>query len=509
MTPTQEFLHNLKQAPRHVRESMFRNGKLPETDRERSQSTFHNLFLHLQSVRVHRHSLRLAYTFGLGLILVASFFVLTVTGILLMVYYKPATELAYQSVKDIHFVVPAGRFIRNIHRWSAHLMVAAVFLHMARVFYTGSYKPPREFNWVIGLALLAVTLGLSFTGYLLPWDQLAYWAITIGANIASSPREVTDALGLTRWLDVGGFQKQLLLGANHVGEEALIRFYVLHVVVLPVALVALMGVHLWRVRKDGGLSRDESLPAPPARIGDRDVAVFEPTKTYGLMAIVRGRTPAVNRGPEGTVPSWPNLLWAEMAAFMFTVAISLVLGYYFDAPLKEMANPAIPENPAKAPWYFLGLQELVSYSAFMGGVGIPGITLLGLGLIPYLDRDPSGVGRWFGGPQGRRVFWSSLVFGLGSVLALLALTVNFGWLRAWFPSIPQLVIIALNPGTVIVALYAAWSLGELRRTGSVRLSAIALFTCFLAGFVVLTAMGSIFRGPNWQFFWWPSQWPVH
>jgi hypothetical protein len=132
-----------------------------------------------------------------------------------------------------------------------------------------------------------------------------------------------------------------------------------------------MVLHFWRVRKDGGLSRDESKPAPPARIGDRDVEVFAPTKTYGLMAVVRGRTPVVGRSPEGSVSSWPNLMWAEMAAFMFTVAVSLVLSYFFDAPLKEMANPAIPENPAKAPWYFLGLQELVSYSAFMGGVGIP------------------------------------------------------------------------------------------------------------------------------------------
>src|SRR5262249_19900790 len=314
MTPIHEFLENLKHAPQNIRGSMLRNGKAPETDRERSQSTFHNLFLHMQSVRVHRSSLRFAYTFGLGLILTASFVVLTITGILLMVYYKPASELAYNSVKDIHFVVPAGRFIRNIHRWSAHLMVAAAFLHMARVFYTGSYKRPREFNWLVGLALLVITLGLSFTGYLLPWDQLAYWAITIGANIANSPREVTDPLGVTAWFDPGKFQKQLLLGANYVGQEALIRFYVLHVAALRRPRAAVIGIHFWRGRKDGGLSRDDSQPAPPARIGDRDVQVFVPTKTYGLMAVVRGRTPVVGRAPEGSIPTWPNLMWAEMAA---------------------------------------------------------------------------------------------------------------------------------------------------------------------------------------------------
>ena len=509
MTPVSEFLQNLRHTTQNARASMLRQGKLPETDRERSQSTFHNFFLHLQSVRVNRNSLRFGYTLGLGLILTAAFLVLVITGILLMVYYKPSTALAYQSVKDIHYVVPAGRFIRNIHRWAAHLMVLAAFLHMARVFYTGSYKRPREFNWIVGLLLLALTLGLSFTGYLLPWDQLAYWAITIGANIASSPREVTDALGITRWFDVGGFQKQLLLGANYVGEESLIRFYVLHVAVLPLLMVMLMGVHFWRVRKDGGVSRPEGAEAAPALIDGREVKVFMPNKTYGLMAVVRGRTPVVGRGPEGTVPSWPNLMWAELAAFMFTIAVSLALGYLFDAPLKEIANPVIPENPAKAPWYFLGLQELVSYSAFMGGVAIPTIVLLGLGLIPYLDRDQRGIGQWFGGPQGQRTFWKSLAAGLLMVTALLAFTVNFGWLRAWFPNIPQLIIIAINPGTVIVALYAAWSIRTLRKTGSGRMAAIALFTCFLAGFLVLTLMGTVFRGPNWQFYWWPSMWPVH
>lgn len=509
MTPTGEFIKNLKEVPTHLLQSMMRVGHAPHTDRERSQSSFHNFFLHVQSVRTHRDSLRFTYTFGLGLILTASFLLLTVTGILLMVYYKPSTDLAYMSMKDIHYVVPAGRFIRNIHRWCAHLMVAAVFLHMARVFYTGSYKPPREFNWLIGMGLLVLTLALSFTGYLLPWDQLAYWAITIGANIANSPREVTDAIGITSWFDPGKFQKQLLLGANYVGEESLIRFYVLHVALLPLLIAGLMGLHFWRIRKDGGLSRNEGLPLQPAQIAGRDVKVFEPTKSYGLMAVVRGRTPVVGRAPEGSVPSWPHLLWAEMAALFFTIAVTLVLGYFSDAPLKEMANPMVPENPAKAPWYFLGLQELVSYSAFMGGVGIPSIVMLGLGLIPYLDRDPRGVGIWFGGPEGKKTFWRSAVFGLGSVLALLTLTVNYGWLRAWFPTIPQIFIIAINPGTVIVAMYMAWSLWVLHRSRSVRMSAIALFTCFLAGFLVLTAMGSIFRGPNWQFYWWPSQWPVH
>ncbi len=496
---------------RNIRDSIFRTGLRPSSDRERSQAVFENVFLHIQSVRTHRNSLRFTYSFGLGVILTACFILLTITGILLMVYYKPSTDLAYNSIKDIHFVVPAGRLVRNIHRWAAHVMVVAAFLHMARVFYSGAYKPPREFNWLVGLALLVLTLALSFTGYLLPWDQLAYWATTIGVNIASSPREVTDSLGITAYFDPGGLIKELLLGANHVGQETLIRFYVLHVVALPLVMAIFMAVHFWRIHKDGGLSREETGAAEPAELGGRKIAVFEPapTKTYGLMAIVRGRKPVVGRAPEATLPSWPHLLWAEAALFMLTTAATVALAYFFDAPLREPANPDLPENPAKAPWYFLGLQELVSYSAFMGGVGVPLLALVGLGLIPYVDRDPAGVGKWFGGREGKVVFWQSIAFGLSSVIGALAFLVNFGWLRDWFPEIPQLIITLINPGTLIVAAYVWFSLRVLRRRRNIRLSAIALFTCFLCGFVALTVMGSVFRGPNWEFYWWPTQWPGH
>ena len=195
-------LENLRAFPRRLRDSIFRGGP-PKTDRSRSEFVFNNLFLHIHPVRVHRWTLRWRTTWGLGVAAGAAFFLTLVTGVLLVVYYKPYPGAAYDSIKDIHFIVPTGRFIRNIHRWAANFMVVAVFAHMARVFYTASYRSPREFNWLVGLVLLILTIGLAFTGYLLPWDQLAYWAITIGSNIAQSPREVTDALGITQWFDPG------------------------------------------------------------------------------------------------------------------------------------------------------------------------------------------------------------------------------------------------------------------------------------------------------------------
>lgn len=504
------FLENLRTAPKHVRDTALRGGK-PNTDRTRSTFVFGNVFLHLHPVRTHRWSLKWATTWGLGIASLAAFLITLITGVLLMFYYKPHTEVAYDSIKDIAFVVPTGSFIRNIHRWAANVMVVTVILHMARAFYTAAYRAPREFNWLIGMALLVLTLGLSFTGYLLPWDQLAYWAITIGANIAQSPREVTDALGVTQSFDPGGMQKLLLLGSDTVGEEALIRFYLLHVMILPLLLAGVLSVHFWRIRKDGGLVRpkDADQRLGPVRARDYPVFTEAPRKTYQLAAVVRGKSGAVGRGPENTVPSMPHLFHAELAVAMLTIAVCVALAMLSDAPLKELANPQVPENPAKAPWYFLGLQELVAYSAFMGGVGIPGIVLVGLGLIPYLDRETEGTGEWFGGPGGKRLVLQAAIVGLASAIAIEWFSIRNGWLREWFPDIQQLWITAINPGTVLTLVYAAYSLWLVRKHDSTRAGALGLFTCFLAGFVVLTIVGTYFRGPNWDFYWSPSDWPVH
>jgi len=505
-----ELWGNLRAAPRRIAESAFRSGK-PSTDRTRSTFIFGNVFLHLHSVRTHRWSLMWTTTLGLGIASAAAFLITLVTGVLLMFYYKPYPDVAYLSMKDIHFIVPTGRFIRNIHRWAANVMAVTVILHMARVLYTAAYRKPREFNWLIGMALLATTLALSFTGYLLTWDQLAYWAITIGANIAQSPRELTDALGITEFFDPGGLQRLLLLGSDVVGPEALIRFYLLHVMIFPLALVALMTVHFWRIRKDGGLARpaDADQRLGP-RLGDAYPIFTEaPTRTYHLAAIVRGRTPAVGNGPENTVPSMPHLFYAELAVLMLTLLLCLALSVVWDAPLKEIANPAVPENPAKAPWYFLGLQEMVSFSAFMGGVGIPTIVLLGLSLIPFLEREQAGTGQWFSGPGGWQLVLRSIVVGLAASIGVEAFAIRFGWIREWFPNAPQLLITFLNPGTVLTLLYACYSIWLVRQFQSARAGALGLFTCFLCGFVVLTVIGTYFRGPNWDFYWFPADWPAH
>jgi len=224
--------------------SFFRHG-WPDNPLDRSLVMTSNIFFHLHPVKVSRKSLKAAYSLGLGVISVIVFLVLSVTGLLLMFYYVPSVERAYGYMITLQTEVPFGQLVRNLHRWGAHLMVLVVVLHMARVFYTGAYKPPREFNWVIGVLLLLLTFGASFTGYLLPWDQLAFWAITVGTSVAGY-----EPL-------MGSTIKVFLLGGPEVGQEALTRFYALHVMLIPGAIALLISLHIWRVRKDGGLAANQ------------------------------------------------------------------------------------------------------------------------------------------------------------------------------------------------------------------------------------------------------------
>jgi quinol-cytochrome oxidoreductase complex cytochrome b subunit len=221
--------------------SIFRTG-FPKSNLDKSLLIFNNFFFHIFPVKVRRESLKFSATLYLGVTAFALFVILIVTGIYLMLYYHPSVPQAYRDMKDLEFVVSNGLFIRNLHRWAAHGMVAVVFLHLLRVFFSGAYKPPKQFNWVVGVILLLLTLLLSYTGYLLPWDQLALWGISVGTNM----------LGYAPF--IGKTFRFLLLGGHTVGENAVLRFYVLHIFILPLFMAILIGIHFWRVRKDGGIS---------------------------------------------------------------------------------------------------------------------------------------------------------------------------------------------------------------------------------------------------------------
>ena len=234
-----------------VWKSIFRPGSIyrpgyRDTSRDRALAMMNNVLYHLHPVKVKRHGLKLTYTFCLGGLSFFLFILLTITGIFLMFFYRPTAglgqELAYNDMQALSTSVNFGQLMRNMHRWAAHLMVFTVFLHMARVFYHGAYKPPREFNWVVGVILLLLTLLLSFTGYLLPWDQISYWAITIGLNMASYTPIINTPI------------QNLIFGGLEVGQNTLLRFYVLHIMVLPLVTAIFLAVHFWRIRKDGGIS---------------------------------------------------------------------------------------------------------------------------------------------------------------------------------------------------------------------------------------------------------------
>src|ERR671922_911125 len=240
--------------------SIFRHG-MPSTNRNRILVVMSNVFLHLHPVKIRKSGVRLKFTWCMGGLTFFLFLVETFTGLLLMFYYRPTVEYAYVDIVDLAEQVPLG-IMRELHRWGAHAMVITVMLHMFRVFLTGSYKPPREFNWSVGVIMLVLTLLLSFTGYLLPWDQLAIWAITVGSNMARATPGLGHEGPGASLLQVGGVPlihsgsdaRFLLLGGRFVSGDTLLRFYVLHCVALPLVVAVLIAVHFWRVRKDGGIS---------------------------------------------------------------------------------------------------------------------------------------------------------------------------------------------------------------------------------------------------------------
>lgn len=374
----------------------------PASEREASTAIVENLWLHWFPAKIVEESFSWRYSLWLGAISAFLFLILTVTGVLLMFFYVPSTQQAYWSIKDIDYVVDFGWLLRNQHRWAAHLMVLVVFLHMLRVFFTGAYRAQRAANWLVGLTLLLITLFLSFTGYLLPWDQLAFWAVTVGTNIAQEAPLVGRGI------------RFVLLGGTQIGQSALVRFYVLHVVVLPAAVLVLFAYHMWRVRRDGGMAVTDPAAMP---IGPAEPASPVVTKTYSLFGITPGTSLEVRaarpRSDEEGIPSSPHLLRRLILVYLAVFTLTIVLSIISGAPLETPANPALTPNPAKAPWYFLWLQELVSITTvrlggvtisggLIGGILVPGILLAAAVLWPFADRSPlHTIGRWF--PRERRL----------------------------------------------------------------------------------------------------------
>ncbi|HOX45716.1 MAG TPA: cytochrome b N-terminal domain-containing protein [Myxococcota bacterium] len=443
-------LENLRLLPRRAwRELRPGRDPLPPGGDEASRRLRRAFVLHLHPLRVTERALSPWVTLGLGLLTGTLFLALALSGALLMVYYVPSPERAHASMLDLQHAVAFGAFLRAVHRWAAHGMLVTVGLHLLRVTAQGAYRR-RELNWLLGLGLLGTTLGLAFTGYLLPWDQRSFWAVTVSANL----------LDHVPWL--GAWLKALFLGGDQVGPAALVRFYALHVAVLPALLLGLLALHLWRLRKDGGLAASAGQPA--------------------------------------LVPAWPHLVLREAAVALAALAAVCTLAALLDAPLGAPIDPHLPSNPEKAPWYFVWVQEMVSYSAPVGGVIFPGLLGLLLCLLPFLDREDEGLGRWFG--PGRVRAWA-LGWGGAGLLAFVAFEALYLGAQAGGDA-PASDLWNPATGMLLVAGLAFLGAGTLAR--STRAACLACLLVLLVALVGFMAVGQC-RGPDWVFYWPWEAWP--
>lgn len=432
----------------------------PKDDRSRMRMVVDSLVLHLHPSKVPERTLNWTYTWGLGGLSGMLIVLLGLTGILLQMNYTPSPPQAYLDILSLRSNTWFGDFLRNIHHWSANLLVIVSVLHLLRVFFTGGFRHPRELNWLLGIGMLLLVLAANFTGYLLPWDQLAYWAITVGASIITYIPIIGDTLS------------RLLLGGPEVGAATLLNFYSLHISFIPLGIVILMSYHFWRVRKDGGLTI-------PKTLNEKEAAKMERVTTI------------------------PHLVRRELVFAIAWLAIIFTWSMFVPAPLEGIANPAVSPNPAKAPWYFLGIQELLlHFHPFIGAILIPGLALGVLAMLPFFDLSMDSVGIYFRSKRGR--YLSLLAVGLAILLtpAWVVLDEYFIDWAAWLPGWPSLVSNGIIPlAFLLLSLVGLdeWLKSTFRATQEERI--LGLFIFLATGLVVLTIIGIFFRGAGMSLVW--------
>jgi quinol-cytochrome oxidoreductase complex cytochrome b subunit len=416
-----------------------------------------SLILHLRPTQVPARAIRFTHTFGLGGIALVLFGLLMFTGTLMMFAYDPGPERAWHSVNSLQRDTLFGGLVRGVHFWSANLLLPVVVLHLLRVFLTGGYLANRKSNWHLGLGIAFFVALSGFTGYLLPWDQTAYWAVTI----------CTEMMGQVP--GIGPAIKSALLGGREISSATTVNFYALHVAVTPLAMIALLTWHFWLVRTAGGVV----LPTPRPDEADR------------------------------VVPFSPDLLHRETVVSAVVVAVVLVLAVSFGAPLGDPANPGISPNPAKAPWYFMGLQELlIHFDALFAVVVIPVSVIAGLIAAPYLSRGSGQAGDWFLTPKGRRM---ALVAALTALVAVPLLVIVDEFVigpAGWMPGAAPLISNGLVPFAILVAGVAAFRTLIGRYFTPVRIEMVqTLFVLLFVSFLILTAIGIWFRGAGMSLVW--------
>lgn len=421
----------------------------PNDDRGRMKVVMNNLILHVHPTRVSKPALRFNYTFGLGGLLILLGTILAVTGVLLIFVYTPSPDAAYQSMIALQTEIYFGNLIRNLHHWSGNIMVVTAVLHLLRVFYTAGFTHPREFNWAMGVGLLLLIVAANFTGYLLPWDQLAYWAVTVGTSLLDYVPFIGEAI------------TRLLLGGPEVGAATLTNFYGLHIAVIPLIMFSFVSFHIWRVRKD-------------------------------KITVPNQLNQKANRKRVTTIP---HLVSIEFVFALVWLALLITWSIFVNAPLEEAANPALSPNPAKAAWYFMGFQELLlHFHPLFGAIIIPGLGLLTLVLLPYLDQDMDSIGVWFRSLKGRWLAGISFILGVIGTFAFVLLNEYWLDLPGWLPFLPSIISNGWVPMAGLLLLLIGYY--ELLKTfkASNCEARQSLFTLLFVAFITLTFIGIFFRG---------------
>jgi len=382
------------------------------------------------------------------------------TGIMLKFAYEPTPMAAYASIQTMQHNVVFGQLIRNIHHWCANLLVLIVFLHMLRVFFTGAFHLSRQFNWIIGLGLFSFVLIANFTGYLLPYDQLAYWAVTVSTGML----EYIPGIGI--------YLQETVRGGSDIGRATLRIFFAIHTAIVPVGLIILMAFHFWRIRRAGGLVVPR---APAEEIEEKPILV----------------------------PTLPNLLLRETVVTLVLIAVVLTLSIFLNAPLGDPANPGLSPNPTKAPWYFMGFQEiLLHFHPLTALFFIPVLMFIGLVSIPYIHYPSNTAGIWFASSKGRRMaleaaFAALIVTPIGILVD--KYMVDF---TEWMPGLSPAISNGLIPVGIGLSGFYGFHLLLKRRYSANRNESIQMaFVFFLTIFIILTMTGIWFRGSGMALSW--------
>jgi quinol-cytochrome oxidoreductase complex cytochrome b subunit len=424
------------------------------------RGVFDNLILHIHPRTVPEQTLKFTLTWGLGGMAVLLVLLQIGTGILLMLVYEPSPGKAYESILILQNEVIFGQYIRNIHYWSANILVVVVFLHLLRVYFTGAFYRPRQFNWILGSCLLFLVLASNFTGYLLPWDQLAFWAITICTGMF----EYIPGLGV--WL------QKAIRGGPEVGSTTLLIFFTLHTSILPFCLILFMAFHFWHVRRAGGV-------VIPRRTDEEQE--IEPNYVYTI----------------------PNLVFRELAVSLVLIAFIFVFSIFFDVSLADHANPGMSPNPTKAPWYFAGIQEMLLHIHPLFAVFIiPAAVLLGLMILPYLPYQTNATGVWFVSRVGQRTAILAAVVALVFTPTIIILDEFVVHINAGSSGVSPAVSHGLLPTLLLLVAVIVFYLLVRKKFSATRNESVqAVFVMLTVAFIVMTATCALFRGEGMKLMW--------